>query len=687
MKTILVLASHPELPEALRAIISAGDYRLIHRMDLQDAEPLLNQGLVDLCVLDADLAGVQGVWMIEKLRRQMPTNPLIVYTSTRNGEWEEEAYVHGVTQVLPKPPRARLLNTILERLWATPPAAPPARSSPSRPLPARTSEQGSDRSRKTESGHNAFHALTVLRDFSAVLTHTLAAEPMLKQFLLLLREILGVNRAAIFLRQPSGVFGSEPTPTESRRLRSACAIGLSPGLLEHFELSFEAGIGGYIFHHGRILRRDTDEVQNNQEMLKEFELLGAQVAIPMLDREKLIGVAVFDGRVTGEPLVNGELELVFHLLEELGLAVKNVWLHDQLGSNNQMMADILHQISSGCVVVGQDLSILHANKTARRYFAKGSQKAVGFDFADLPPTIGSNVYQVLRSGAAMPQFRFSPPAAPNTIYEVSIVPFQRGDSSRPASALVVVEDKTQASVVQRLETEAANSRLLRSIAERLAHEVGNALVPISTHQQLLAAKGQDPEFLRSLDTALSEGVRRVSRLTSQMRFLARDGLAASETFPLLPMLQEAFREAVQLHPLKNARLKCEQQGEPFIVTGDRSALRQVFTEIFLNALQAQPAEGVVEVQVVHERAGTGGEWLHVEVKDQGTGFTSESATRGAQPFYTTRTVGVGLGLTVAQKILETHRGKLVLPGAKNGVATAVRVSLPSAPGHGSGTSV
>ena len=39
-----------------------------------------------------------------------------------------------------------------------------------------------------------------------------------------------------------------------RRLRSACAIGLAPGLLEHFELSLDGGIGGYLFREGRILR-------------------------------------------------------------------------------------------------------------------------------------------------------------------------------------------------------------------------------------------------------------------------------------------------------------------------------------------------------------------------------------------------------------------------------------------------
>ncbi len=103
-------------------------------------------------------------------------------------------------------------------------------------------------------------------------------------------------------------------------------------------------------------------------------MLGAQVAVPILDRETVLGVAVFDGRITGEPLVNSELELIFRLLEQLGLAIKNIWLHDQLAGNHEMMADILRELSSACVVVSRDLTILHANKTARRYFGRAERR-------------------------------------------------------------------------------------------------------------------------------------------------------------------------------------------------------------------------------------------------------------------------------------------------------------------------
>src|SRR5437867_2434567 len=116
MKTLLVLASHPELAEAVRAALNPERYRVLHRLNLEEAEPLLT-GKLDACLLDLELAQVQAIWMIEKLRRVLPKCPLLVYAGAKPWEWEEEAYFHGVTHVLSKPVRGRLLNTLLERLW------------------------------------------------------------------------------------------------------------------------------------------------------------------------------------------------------------------------------------------------------------------------------------------------------------------------------------------------------------------------------------------------------------------------------------------------------------------------------------------------------------------------------------------------------------------------------------------
>lgn len=677
MKTLLVLSEHPGLADEVRAGVDPEQYRVIHRSGLDEAEPLLVHGLADACVLDLDLTNVQGIWALEKLHRRAPKCPVLVFSNARERDWEEEAYLQGAAHVLTKPVRPRMLRTILDRLWPAQPT-PISTALPAVPPPARVATPP-DGSALPTAAPAAASATGVLRHFSGILTHSLDAEGMLKQFLLLLREILSINRGAVFLRQPFGSCGVGSEPANERRLRAACALGLSPGLLQHFELSFEAGIGGHVFRLGRILRRSSEEVRGDPLAQKEFELLGAQVAVPILDRETVLGVALFDGRITGEALVNAELELIFHLLEQLGLAIKNIWLHEQLAANHEMMADILRELSSACVVVSRDLTILHANKTARKYFLAPDRRSGEMEFSDLPQLLGTKAYQVLKTGSAISGFKFEPEDEPGTIYNINIVPFQRQQAGLPGSALLMAEDLTQSEQLRRLEVETANLRLIKTMADRLTHEIGNAMVPLSTHQQLLADKWKDSEFRASLDLALADGVKRVSRLLNQMRFLGRDTLAAHEAFPVAPLIEEAYQEACKYQPVKSAQLRYDSAGQPIILNGDRAALKHALAEVMLNALQANPNDPKIGVRLGTNANGHGLQAVQIEVQDNGSGFTPEALQKAPAPFYTTRNVGLGLGLTVTRKIIETHHGKLEIVSPKSGQAGVVRISLPLEP--------
>ncbi len=666
MKTILVLSPHPLFAETVQAGLDTSSIRVIHRSNAAECEPLLVHGLVTACILDADLLGVESIWVIECLRRYNAKIPLIAFSETNNSEWEEEAFLRGVTQILPKPVRARLLNSILDRTEAVPVAGLGSAGGGMTIFRGAASE-----SVNGSRAVNVAQTLDVIRNFSPILTHSLNAEAMLQQFLQFLREMLSVNRAAIFLNRPGTPLVEIPSPENSRQLRSVAAIGLTSGLLEHFALSLDSGLGAQVSRLGRIVRRDSSEILSNPAALKEFEMLGVQVAMPITSRDSLVGVAVFDGRVTGEPLVNSELELIFRLLEQVGLALRNISLHDQLSGNHELLAGVLRELSSACVVVGRDLKILHANKAARRHFGRKNERTGGFDFGDLPQLLGAKIYQVLKTGAALEPFRYEPENSPGTVYSISIVPFRHESSTQPSSVLLTADDLSQSEQLNRLQIEAANLRLVRNMADRLAHEIGNAMVPLSTHQQLLAEQFDDREFRKSLDQAMSDGVKRVSRLVSQMRFLARDGQIKTETFPAEKLLEDAYQEAVRQQPLKGAQMKIDNGGHPSVLTGDRAALKHALSEIMLNALQANPKSPHIGVKL-HTEDGTRA--VTIEVADNGTGFTVETAKKIPAPFYTTRNIGLGLGLSVSQKIIETHHGKLEIIPASAGL---VRVSLPN----------
>ena len=666
MRTLLVVTQQAATATAFASTLDAAQFQLIVKEDVADAEFLLTREAIDAAILDLDLTDARAGRAIKELKTFAPGCPIIVYAATKQWEWEEDAYLQGVQHVLTKPIRGKLLSTLLNRLF-------PAHDS--KPMPVLAESEHADRGR-SRSGIDSFRGLEALRRFSAVLTYGLDCAGLLKQFLLILREVIGVNRAIIFLRKPAALLTDNPLSPEDRWLRSTCAIGLDPSVLEHFALSLGAGIGGHLHRNGRILVANSNEAKASREIAREFQILGTQVAVPILDRQSLIGVAVFDERLTGEPYANEELGVLFHLLEEVGIAVRHAWIHAQMEANHSMVTDILSRLGSGCIVVSSGLVVLHANTAAGRLLLGDRAGKAQVEFTDLPQQLGSMVFTVIKTGVGVPPDKYEFPHLPDRLFRVGISPFITSSSTHTDAALLIVEDVTDYERAQRLELETSSLRMVKGMAEHLAHEIGNALVPISTHQQMLKEAADDPELQDSLNEVLAGGVKRISRLASQMNFLAREWNGEfPEAVAISDLIVDAFHEAHTFHPGKKiAQLSFNKSLAPWKIHGDAKALRHAFAEIMLNALQANPEYPTISVDL--QESSLGLRELQIEVRDSGSGFTREAVRRAAEPFFSTRNVGLGIGLTVTRKIIESHHGRLEIPADKVGSSGIVRISLP-----------
>jgi len=659
----MVLAENPGLAEAVRVALGDGSYRVLRFRDLREADRLLETGLIDACILDADLTDVRPVRTIREIRQRLPHCPVLVCAEAREREWEEEAWLAGATYLLGKPLRASAFRHFLERCWQVGPGA------------GAVIEPEAEAAPRPAAGPVA--ALERLRLHSRLLGQSLAARGLLEEFLTRIRGVLGVNRAAVFLRRPPLGLGADPSQLPDRRLEPLCAQGMAPELVAHVALSRDGGIGRYAERFGRILLFERAQAAGDAEAVREFGLLGGRVAIPVTDGREFLGVAVFDQPLSGGVFGAEELAVVFQLLEELGRAIQNAWRHERLEVGYQMTSDILDQLSSGCVVVDQDLSVLHANQSARRLFL-GGESAGELQFADIPQAIGTLVYQVLQSGAETVSGEYRPPAASEQVFRVEVLPFRRGAAKAPAAALLLIKDFTQHERLQAMEIQASNLRLVKSMAEHLAHEIGNALVPLSAHQQMIEERGNDAQFLASLSRAMATSVQRIQRLSNQMLHLASETAVSASAVGLPGLVEEAFIETRRYFPDRVPELRFAPGVSEVAAAGDREALKQAMVEVLLNALQAAPDAPKVEVAVRRTTEGAEGGLAVVEVRDFGPGFSEESARRATEPFYSTKVVGLGLGLTVAERIVRAHQGRLEIESAAGGGPGLVRVVLPLA---------
>lgn len=647
---LLVIAEDSIVSPPIAALSASAEFKIHRKPDLDAARPLLATGMFEACLLVVDRPGQSTRETIAQFRALAPDCPLVIAPRQGSPDDERAAYEAGADIVLVPPANQAAFFAVLRRLATrarriSPEATPPP---PARPAPPAAATPP---------------ALEVLRDFSRVFSYSLDHREFTRQFALKLREIIGAARVAVFLEPPPAAGSIDAGSSASGRLSCVGAVGLPADLVECFELSREGGLGRRILRTGQILRLGAESaapfLATDPRLQREFEILGCEIALPVNDRERTIGVALLGGRLTGAPFTDAELLLVCHLMEELGLAVKNSWLHLQLAGNHRLFSDLLGAMTAGALVVGPDFAVRYANQAFLRFLQKEGAAADRFDFADLPPPLAAGLREAIGRGKDGAPFLYEHPGSQRRTFRVSVIPFPAsGPAPQASPALMLLEDFTQVRQAQRAEIEASNLKLIGLIARRFAHEIRNSLVPLATHQQLFDTDYANAEFRDSLKLALGRETSRIQRFTEQMLFLAQTEIGATEVEPFVKMLQNSFDRSRDFLGRAAAELELRCEAPIPMVRCHRPSLLHAFQEIFLNGLQSAGDPPKVNVSIASETMPDGRPGLAVRVHDNGRGFAPDVAARAADPFYTTRNTGVGLGLTVAKRVIEAHAGRI-----------------------------
>ncbi|HET7536734.1 MAG TPA: ATP-binding protein [Candidatus Didemnitutus sp.] len=518
-------------------------------------------------------------------------------------------------------------------------------------------------------------ALEVLRDFSQVLGYSLDYRQLSQHFILKLREVVGLSRIAIFLEPGTAAPLSPTAAIDATRLPCAAAVGLSADLVECFALSRRSGLGRQLTLHPQILRAPSATMPSllDPKIAREFEVLGGQVAIPVNDRERTLGIAVLGGRITGGDLSDDELLLVYHLLEELGLAVKNSWLHNQLVASHRLFGSVLNSLTVGALVVGPGSRIVYSNQAIARFLRGDGAEIV--ELTDLPAPLAAKLHEVVEKGAAVDPFYHE---SGERVYRVTVIPLGAAGSKLAQTAMLLLEDFTKIRSAQRAEIDSSNLKLIGLIARRFAHEIRNSLVPLITHQQLFDAEINQPEFRDSLKSALTRETQRIQRFTDQMLLLARSDQPPAELAALDDLLRASFAKS-RAFAGGDAELEIKSELPPVMLRCNRTSLSHAFHEIFLNGLQSSGSTAprlTVSLNAAPTAEGRGE--LLIKVRDNGGGFAADSASRATEPFFTTRNTGVGLGLTIARRVIEAHQGSLEVHtrAAPSDPDLTIRLPLP-----------
>lgn len=249
----------------------------------------------------------------------------------------------------------------------------------------------------------------------------------------------------------------------------------------------------------------------------------------------------------------------------------------------------------------------------------------------------------------------------------------RDPSGKRLGAVASFQNLTHLKQMERELSQTRTLAALGQMAATVAHEIRNPLGGIGGFARLLQRDLATDDPRRPLSDRIIEGVGQLNKIVTNLLAYTKPmgtQLIDVEIEPWLIDLASWIRTEASDHEVQ--AVSVEVKVEPRIRTGrfDPEKLRQVVLNLALNALQALPGQGTIQLSA---RRAPG--LLILGVQDDGIGIPPETITEIFNPFFTTKENGTGLGLAIVRKIVELHGGNLFVE-SQPGTGTRFDIHLP-----------
>ncbi len=494
-----------------------------------------------------------------------------------------------------------------------------------------------------------------LIEFGRELSSETDLNALLSSVLDRLGRTLAVGRMAIFLS----------TGDEGEQFSLSKSVGVDAS--GNLDLSFLSAPrpenAGHLFFENTHMVPHASA--GSQETIARLDL---HYYIPCRAQQKTVAVLGLGKTSKGDFLSSEDIELLETLGGYLGIAIQNGRLYASL---QQKMAqyerlkdfneNIVESINVGVMALDMEDRIESWNAQMEVMYALPRWQALTQPVRSVFPAEFVEEFYRIRQNAGINnlyKFRLQTPAGETRTVNVAIAPLVTR-TFQVIGRLVIMDDITERVELESQLTQADKLSSIGLLAAGVAHEVNTPLAVISSYTQMLAKQLQgDPQKSGLLEKITRQTFRASEIVNNLLNFSRTSGTEFADVdvnkviADTLALLEHQFRiSKIDVRSVLTAGLSP--------ILGNPGRLQQVFLNLFLNAKDAMPGGGTLEVST------SNGEAVCVRVSDTGTGIAPEHIRRIYDPFFTTKTApkngqprGTGLGLAVTYGIIQEHSGKI-----------------------------
>jgi PAS domain S-box-containing protein len=457
------------------------------------------------------------------------------------------------------------------------------------------------------------------------------------------------------------------------------------GDAQHFSslrIKVGQGIAGWVCETGQSLIVD-DTTKDTRWYSGVDRVTGFQtrsiLCVPLIADAQAIGVIELLNKVGGS-FTRTDLRLLEAIATQVAPTIQNKRLQEQMLHSRFPSTEIFHRvehakqeweqtvdaIDEGIALVDLDCRILRANRVLASWMNTTSNQLIGrqcFELFHGTPTPPATCPHVRMLETHQPAEGEVESARLGKTYWLKTYPLYNPAGDHVGSVNVwrdiTTEKRLSAQLIQS-EKMAATGRLAASIA----HEINNPLQALSGCIDLAQATTDPDKVKRYLALASSE-LERLAAIVRRMIDFYRPSRGERTQVNVRALMEDVLLLSAKRLQHAHVDVTTQWQEDLPIIVGVADQLKQVFLNFILNAVEAMPQGGRLEIR--GQTLEDGGSWVIVSIADSGAGVPPEDIDKIFEPFFTTKSTGTGLGLAVCHSIITQHGG---------------RVIVDSAPGHG-----